>query len=74
MASFLTFMITERQTAPGTAQVVQIWFQNVRINLHQKKCNKIRVLIVMSLKSNVIEKRTVRASISQVHNFKTLII
>ena len=62
MSSYLKFMITERQTVPGAAQAVQIWFQNVRINLLQKKCNKIRVLIVMSLKCNVIQKRTVRAS------------
>ena len=46
MMSYLTFMITEFQTA----QSVQHWFQNVRFNLLKKTCDKIRVLIVPSLK------------------------
>ena len=40
--SYLTFMITERQTAPGTAQSVILFLKC----LHQ---SKIFVLIVMSL-------------------------
>ena len=58
MMSYLTFMITECQTA----QAVQIWFQHVRFNLLKKTCDEIRVLIVSSFKKNVLQKRTVRAS------------
>ena len=58
MMSYLPFMITECQST----HAVQIWFQNVRFNLLMKTFDKIHVLIVTSLKSNVIQKRTVRAS------------
>ena len=44
--SYLTFMITECQTA----QAVQIWFQTVLFNMLKKTCDKIRVLIVSLLK------------------------
>ena len=54
----MSFTITECQTA----QAAQIWFQNVHFNLLKKLCDEIRVLIVLSLKYNVLQKRTVRAS------------
>ena len=43
MMSYLTFTITECQTA----QAVQIWFQNVHFNLLKKFRDEIRVLIVL---------------------------
>ena len=46
MVSYLTFTITECQTA----QAAQIWFQNVLFNLLKKLYDEIRVLIVLSWK------------------------
>ena len=72
MMTYLTCMTTECQTA----QAAQIWFQNVHFNLLKKLGDEIRVFIVLSLKYNVLQKRTVRASmpICDSRNYRRVIV